>query len=143
MKPKQKLTMQCGAAVAFVLLSTAAFAADLVLLTGLTPSSKDGDPVQLRETGPNGCSYVGTFRDTSHTVSSFAERILVAGGDRLTDWSIELRQKRCDRIVSPIKAVLGLSKTHTYVDADGQIRSGYAAGDRVATTTPIQAPPDH
>lgn len=143
MKTQRKFYMQfCAAVVACAVFSTTASAADLILLTGISPSTKDGDQVQLRESGVGGCSYVGTFHDTSHSASSFAEKILVAGGERLTDWSIELTQKRCDRISASIRAVLPLSTEHRYVDADGHSWLGYAAGDRVATTTPVH-PPAH
>ncbi|WP_454875104.1 hypothetical protein [Paraburkholderia xenovorans] len=124
---------------AFTLLSITASATEVILLTGITPYSKDGDPVQLRETGPRGCSYVGTFHDTSRTAASWAEKILVEGGDRLTDWSIELTQKRCDGTLSLMKAIVPLRKTHTYADTNGQIRTGYAPGDSVAKMKPIQA----
>ncbi|MGF6996902.1 hypothetical protein [Paraburkholderia sp. GAS32] len=141
MKLKHKLTMKLGTAAATLLLfSVPASAADLILLNGITSANKDGDPVQLRETGHDGCSYIGTFHDTSHTASSWIEKVLVSGGERLTDWSIELTRKRCDRTVSPFKGVVGLSKAHTYFDDDGKKRPGYAAGDRVGVTTPIQAP---
>jgi hypothetical protein len=140
-KLKQMPTMQFGAAGIALLLSITANAADLILLTDVTSASTDGDPEALRETGKNGCRYVGKFRDTTHTATSWVEPALVADGDRLSDWSIEMSTKGCNGAVSPISAVVGLSKAHIYSDiADGKIRRGYRAGDRVGSTVSIQAP---
>lgn len=133
------MTVKFGAiAVALALLSTTAGAADLIVTTGITQYSKDGDMVELRDTGPDGCIYRGVFHDTAHTASGFAEKLIVQRGVRLTDWSIELTQKQCGRILSPTKALIGLSQTHSYMDANGRIQPGYAPGDSVATVKPVQ-----
>jgi hypothetical protein len=124
---------------AFTLLSTTASANEVILLTGITPNSKDGDSVRLQETGPGGCAYVGTFHDTSRTAASWAEKILVEGGGRLTDWSIELTKKLCGRTLTQMKAIVPLRESHTYADTNGQIRTGYAPGDSVVKMKPIQA----
>lgn len=129
-----------AAVLVFISASACTMAADqkLILLTRITPDFRDGDMVQVRETGPNGCTYVGSFHDTTRTVSSWAEKILLSGGIRLTDWSIELARKQCGNVLSQVSAIIPLSKTHTYMDSDGQIRPGYAPRDSVASTKPMQ-----
>jgi hypothetical protein len=50
---------------------------------------------------------------------------------KLTNWSVAIEKKRCGDIISPANILVPLSQTHTYVDAGGLVRSGYAAGDTV------------
>lgn len=129
-----KMMVKIGAAVAAVaLMSTTASAADLIVTTAITPYTKDGEPVVLRETGADGCIYTGVFHDTAHTASSLTEKLIAAGRVAVTDWSIELIQKQCGRIASPTKGLIGLRQTHSYMDANGRLQPGYAPGDSVAT----------
>ncbi|WP_199028852.1 hypothetical protein [Ralstonia sp. ASV6] len=139
MKQQQRMTWRVAfAACALTLISSAATAAELVLLTGIAPTTADGSVVQLRKTGPDGCTYLGAFHDTTRTASSWIEKVLSGGDQRLSDWSIELTRMQCDRMLSPIQAIVPLSKTHTYLDVDGKIRPGYAPGDSVGNMTPLQ-----
>lgn len=84
-------------------------ATDLVLMSPIGPVSKAGDVVQLREKNANACDYFGSL--TPH-------------------FAIAVERKRCGDIVGPASFVLPLSRTHTYADVDGKLRSGYGAGDR-------------
>jgi hypothetical protein len=84
-------------------------ATDVVLLTPIGLVSTASHVVQLRETDPNGCTFVGSLTP---------------------DFTIAVEYKKCGSIVSPASFVLPLSRTHTYADVDGKLRSGYGAGDR-------------
>jgi len=126
------------ATVATACVPLPATAADLVLLQGLTSEIQGGDPVQLQEEKPGACRYLGAFRNEAYTASSFMEKTLSAGGVKLRDLSIEVTAKSCDGVVSPVKMIIPLSQTHTYLDTDGKQRPGYAPGDVVAKLSPAQ-----
>lgn len=133
------------AAILCAVSSVSAHASDLILLSGITTDSADGDAVALRETGLGGCMYAGSFHREPHPASSWIEKVLAGSGVRLTNWSIDVTYKQCDRsgsqpaTESSVNMTIPLDSTHKYLDDLGRARLGYAAGDSVASTRPGQA----
>ncbi|HIH2744970.1 TPA: hypothetical protein ACYLN4_000636 [Burkholderia lata] len=131
------------AAILCAVSSASAHASDLILLSGITAYSADGDAVALRDTGAVGCMYAGSFHNKPHPASSWVERVLAGSGVRLTSWLIEVTEKRCggagaQSVLSPVNMTIPLDSTHTYLDDLGRPRPGYAPGDSVASTRPGQ-----
>ncbi|WP_186214706.1 hypothetical protein [Burkholderia gladioli] len=127
------------AAILCVVLSASAHASDLILLSGISAYSADGEAVALRETGAGGCVYAGSFHNQPHPASSWVEKVLAGSGTRLTSWLIEVTEKRCGGLGSqPVSMTIPLDSAHTYFDDLGRPQPGYAPGDAVASTRPRQ-----
>lgn len=107
----------------------------LVLMNKITPATLDGARVQLREAkATDGCIFEGTFRNTEKGTLTFIERFVIRTLHptvKFTDWALAIEQKRCGDITSLVNMLAPLSQAHTYLDGDGQLRPGYAAGDKV------------
>lgn len=133
-----------AAAILCAVSSASAHASDLILLSGISAYSADGDAVALRETGAGGCMYAGSFHNKPHPASSWVEKVLAGSGVRLTSWLIEVTEKRCggpgsQPVLSPVNMTIPLDSSHTYLDDLGRPQPGYAPGDSVASTRPGRA----
>jgi hypothetical protein len=118
-----KRTIAAGLAVVS-LLATAAHATDLVLARPLYADTPDGERVVAQLAQFNGCEFIGTYHNTAHTVSSWAEKLMVAGGAKLTDSSIELTTRRCGKHKTAVDIIVPLSPMRVGVDNE--------AGDKMA-----------
>lgn len=88
---------------------------NLIFMSAVGPFSKTGDVVQLRRNDANECDYFGSLT---------------------RDFNISIQKKRCGDIVAAASFVLPLSRAHTYADADGKLRTGYGAGDKLVFPLP-------
>ena len=143
MKAKSRAVCICAGVIALSCLWPPAFASSLILLTGVTPDSREGDLAVVQEGRPNGCRYVGTIHETAHTASSFIEKALVAGRHvDITDLSIELTRRSCKNgETATVDILIPLSTSHSYLDIEtDRLRPGYTPGDTVVAQADVKSP---
>lgn len=84
---------------------------NVVLITPIGETAKEGDIVQLREIKRDGCLFLGSLK---------------------ADFSIAVTRAKCGDVIRPASFVLPLNRAHTFMGSDGSMRPGYGSGDKFA-----------